>query len=378
MFEIAIMLLPIAAASGWYFAYRHYRRATKNTAGDHGGYFKGLNYLLNEQPDKAIGVFIDLLEVDHETIEIHLALGTLFRQRGEVEKAIRLHQNLMARPQIDQETRLNVLNELGLDYMRAGLLDRAESIFIELEKNVSHKVQASKQLLSIFQQEKEWQQAITFAVKLESINVERQPVLLSHLHCEVAIENSGNKSVLNEQLKKALKIDQGCVRANVIAAQEAMKSKDYKLALKIWLKIENQDIRFIPVFLNPILSCFDELNKPAKKFDFLANLQTNTQSSIVLKQFIEALLATKGRGEVIAFLREKLQQTAKLSYLKLYANIDEGNDLSGEVAFLQDTIKQLDDERLSFNCIHCGFSSNELNWCCPSCKKWGTTQPMLT
>ena len=161
MFEIAILLLPVAAASGWFVASKHYTGKAKKPSNEYEGYFKGLNYLLNEQPDKAINVFIDLLNVDDETIETHLALGTLFRQRGEVEKAIRLHQNLIARPQISHETRANVLNELGLDYMRAGLLDRAESIFLELEKKSSHQVKAIHQLLSIFQQESEWLKGVS-------------------------------------------------------------------------------------------------------------------------------------------------------------------------------------------------------------------------
>ncbi|MEO1894735.1 MAG: hypothetical protein ABGX32_00515, partial [Methylococcales bacterium] len=187
MFEIAIMLLPVAAASGWYAASKHYKAKEKRPTNEHKGYFKGLNFLLNEQPDKAISVFIDLLEVDDETIEIHLALGTLFRQRGEVEKAIRLHQNLIARPQISQQIRSNALNELGLDYMRAGLLDRAESIFLELENDVVLKCQAVKQLFSIFQQEKEWLKAADYAVKLEAIDRRKQPILLSHLYCQLAL-----------------------------------------------------------------------------------------------------------------------------------------------------------------------------------------------
>ena len=151
MVELALALLPVAAATGWYVAHKHYKNSTSHSTLDHSTYFQGLNHLINEQSDKAVDVFVNLLEVDSETIEVHLALGTLFRKRGEVEKAIRLHQNLMARPELGHVVRLGVLNELGMDYMHAGLLDRAESLFLELEQHPEHRLNVTKQLLSIYQ-----------------------------------------------------------------------------------------------------------------------------------------------------------------------------------------------------------------------------------
>jgi lipopolysaccharide biosynthesis regulator YciM len=379
MFEIAIMLLPVAAASGWYVASKQYQSKEKAPKKEHEGYFKGLNFLLNEQPDKAIDVFIDLLEVDDETIEIHLALGTLFRQRGEVEKAIRLHQNLIARPQISKETRANALNELGLDYMRAGLLDRAESIFLELEKDILLKVNAVRQLLSIYQQEREWLQAIDYAVKLQSLDNIKRPKLLSHLHCEVALlhKDNADNSAMDSCLKKALKTDPLCVRANVIASQKAIIRKEYKSALKSLLKISEQDEQFVPVFLDLIMTCFDQINKPKKKFDFLAHLQAESHSAMVMRAFIEVLLEQKGSIEASVFLREKLLSNPKKAYLKLYAEIDAENIEEVESSFFRNVIKQFDEDLLSFTCQQCGFHSNDLNWCCPSCKEWGMVNPVL-
>ncbi len=379
MFEIAIMLLPVAAASGWYVASKHYEAKEKEPSNEREGYFKGLNFLLNEQPDKAINVFIDLLEVDDETIEIHLALGTLFRQRGEVEKAIRLHQNLIARPQISRETRANALNELGLDYMRAGLLDRAESIFLELENDFTRKRNAVIQLLSIFQQEKEWAKAVDYAVKLESIEGSKQPVLLSHLYCELALLSQtelGGVTARN-YLKRALRIDPSCVRANVIRAETAIRESDYKLALKAVLKIQAQDDRFVPVFLDVIIDCFDQLDKAKKKFDFLADLQARSDSTAVMSRFIDALLVQKSTREASNFLHEKLLHNPKQGYLKLYAELGVEATKENETSFLRHVIKQFDEEVPGFKCKQCGFSSVELNWRCPSCKDWGTAEPVL-
>lgn len=376
--QLLLLLLPFAAASGWYFAYKHYHLPEKSSASEQAGYFKGLNYLLNEQPDKAIDVFIDLLEVDDETLDIHLALGTLFRQRGEVEKSIRIHQNLIARPQITEETRFSVLNELGLDYMRAGLLDRAENIYLELEAVKSHEMAAIKQLLAIFQQEKEWLKAIEYALKLEVISQAKTPVILAHLHCEMALANQQEDvNAATNYLRKALKIDPLCVRANVLSAEISMAAEDYKSALKVLMKIDEQDPRFTPVYLDMLIDCFDQLGKAKQKFNFLEGLQATHASSLVLQRFVEALLVKEGRVEAVKFMRSRLAKTAQHNHLKLYARLALVDSVGAEDAFLCGVLKQLDDDISSFQCQQCGFTSSNLNWCCPSCKQWGESEPCL-
>ncbi|RKZ57943.1 MAG: lipopolysaccharide assembly protein LapB, partial [Candidatus Parabeggiatoa sp. nov. 3] len=128
MIELLWLLLPVAAASGWLVA-RFQRRPQVTHFSWSPDYFKGLNYLLNEEPDKAIDVFIKLIEVDSDTVETHLALGILFRRRGEVNRAIRIHQNIIKRPTLHPQQRSLALFELGQDYRHAGLLDRAEQLF---------------------------------------------------------------------------------------------------------------------------------------------------------------------------------------------------------------------------------------------------------
>jgi len=153
--DLLWLLLPLAAASGWWVArLDHQNRPGKGARDFPSAYFKGLNFLLNEQPDKAIEVFIKVLEVDSETAETHLALGNLFRRRGEVERAIRIHQNLIARPTLDKEQRSQALLELGQDYLKAGLFDRAENLFIELAENRLHSQPALRFLMQIYQQER--------------------------------------------------------------------------------------------------------------------------------------------------------------------------------------------------------------------------------
>jgi len=378
VYQLVILLLPVAAASGWYFAYKHYQNPSKVSASEQAGYFKGLNYLLNEQPDKAIDVFIDLLEVDDETIDIHLALGTLFRQRGEVEKSIRIHQNLIARPQISQETRFSVLNELGLDYMRAGLLDRAESIYLELESVAPHEECAIKQLIAIFQQEKEWLKAIEYVLKLEVVSQAKMPKVLSLLHCEIAmLHQREDVNVSKKHLKKALKIDPLCVRASVISADISMQQADYKQALKYLMSIMQQDERFVAVYLDKYINCFDRLGKNKQKFDFLQTLQNNDTSSLVMQRFIDVVQVEKGRTEAQQFMRGVVLKTAQKNDLKAYAKFTSSDSLSDEAKFLCQALSQLSEDVSNFQCKNCGFTSVHLNWCCPSCKQWGEAEPSI-
>jgi len=378
MIEYAASLLPIAAASGWYIAYRHYKVKKQNSTLDHSGYFKGLNYLLNEQPDKAIDVFIDLLEVGNETIETHLALGTLFRQRGEVEKSIRLHQNLIARPQLGTELKNDVLNELGLDYMRAGLLDRAENIFLELEQQSSHRVNAVNQLLSIYQQESDWSKAIDYALILEKIEKASLPVLLSNLYCELAKTCliGHDLSLAKLYLKKAAKKDANCIRVVVMQAEISADEGDYKSALNYYLNIQYQDKRFIPVFLEQILGCFNMLNKQKEKLSFLTSIGSEIESSILVDSLVMDMKVEQGEAEAIEFVKNKLAQSPTLSYLMLYSKLVLASGQPQEnSAFLLDAINKLYRVKLSFHCEQCGFDSTELNWHCPSCKTWGSCLP---
>lgn len=379
MLEYTAVLLPLAAASGWYIASRHYKQKSSSSVADHSEYFKGLNHLLNEQPDKAIDVFIDLLEVDSETIETHLALGTLFRQRGEVEKSIRLHQNLIARPQLSVALKNNVLSELGLDYMRAGLLDRAENIFLELTKQPSHRIHSTHQLLSIFQQESDWAKAIEYGLSLEKLEKKSFPVLLSQFYCELAERSLkiADVATAKSYLKKALKKDPDCIRAVVMQAEVYSDEANYKAALNCYLTLKEKDKRFIPVFLESILGCFNMLNRQKEKAKFLALVGNDINSSILIDSLVMDMKEEEGESEAIEFVKNKLVQNPSPSYLMLYSKLVLASEKPREdSALLLSSINEMYRIKLSYHCEQCGFDSTELNWLCPSCKTWGTCIPV--
>lgn len=236
------MLLPIAALSGWLSARNSYKkRFGSQQNGFDPDYFKGLNYLLNEQPDKPIEVFIGLLEVNSDTVETHLALANLFRRRGEIERAIRIHQNLIARPTLKPSRRDQALIELGLDYMSAGVLNRAENLFLELLNRPSSPTDAYRHLLGLYQQQKHWQKAINMAKKLQSIDSKTIGAEIAQLYCELAEHTLDNDDLhALPFLKQAKQSDANCVRAVLLEATVYIQSKQYSKALKSMTKIEQQ------------------------------------------------------------------------------------------------------------------------------------------
>ena len=223
--EILFLLLPVAALSGWLVG----RGGVSGHRREEGGlfspdYFKGLNYLLNEQPDKAVEVFVQMLEVDSETVETHFALGNLFRRRGEVDRAIRIHQNLIARPTLNRTQRNQALFELARDYMAAGLLDRAEALFEELIDDREYSEQVGCQLLEIYQQEKEWDQAIEVARRLQGTGIDGAP-LISHFYCELAERamRRNDYAEAGKLLKRALSEDRANVRVSLLEGRMELR-----------------------------------------------------------------------------------------------------------------------------------------------------------
>ena len=181
---ILFTVLPIAIVSSYWVSARNADNNKKDASSrkiQH-NYFQGVNYLINNEPDRAVDVFVKMLEVDSDTVETHLALGALFRRKGEVNRALRIHQNLIARPQLSIEYKNQALAALGEDYLRAGVFDRAESIFLELVDSSVIQARELKFLLHIYQQEKDWNKAINIAQKLALVEKNIKPQVNTAFH----------------------------------------------------------------------------------------------------------------------------------------------------------------------------------------------------
>ncbi|MCS3902292.1 lipopolysaccharide biosynthesis regulator YciM [Methylohalomonas lacus] len=377
-----LALLPVAAWSGWWVARRHYQRGEgKHGRGIHPEYFKGLNYVLNEQPDKAIEVFIKMLEVDSETVETHLALGNLFRRRGEVDRAIRIHQNLIARPTLDREQRALALLELGMDYMRSGLLDRAESLFEELVETGSYSVQAFRELLDIYQQEKEWDKCITTARRLETTSGERLDPVVAQYYCEKAEElrDQGQHRPARDNIRRALAIDPNCARASFLEAELAQLSGKLRHALRAYKRIEKQDPEYMPEVIPLLLDCYRQLDKLDECTAYLRDVLDRDGGITTMLTLTDLIAQREGEEAAAEFITSELRKRPSvrgLERLIAYAlEQAEGRTRESLITIRELTAKLLEN-RPVYKCYHCGFVGKSLHWQCPSCKQWNTIKPI--
>ncbi|MCB1723911.1 MAG: lipopolysaccharide assembly protein LapB [Gammaproteobacteria bacterium] len=380
MQELLLLLLPVAAASGWLAARRSARKENPPQGCETSPvYFRGLNHLLNEEPDKAIDAFVEMLEVDSDTVETHLALGNLFRRRGEVERAIRIHQNLIARPALTREQRAQALLELGQDYMRAGLYDRAENLFRELKETKLHVKPALNNLLVIYEKERDWKACLDVADELESITGNKMMLQKSHYFCELAIgaRMQGRAADAAAYLKKALSTYRGCVRANHLQAQFAASQGDHRGAIRILRQTAEQDADYLPEILPEIVSNLRHLGDVQELRTILTEIVAKQPGTGAELAMVDLLIEQQGEAAAAEYLADQLAREPSLALLlrsiELNARMPEGQStrfLEG----LRPHIRRLLDQRPIYQCSHCGFTAKTLHWQCPSCRRWSAVK----
>lgn len=377
------LLLPVAAASGWLVARIEQRRKAPEKPMDlPTAYFKGLNFLLNEQPDKAIEVFIKVLEVNSETVETHLALGNLFRRRGEVERAIRIHQNLIARPTLDAEQRSLALLELGQDYFRAGLFDRAENLFIELVETRSHSEQALRMLQHIYQQEKEWDKAIAVCERLVRLTKVDLGDVISNYYCEEAEQEMARENLAEatQYARKALQHDKQCVRASILLGDLEYQAGRYRQAIQAWTHIEQQD----PIFLGEVAQRIRDAylaQKDEKGMEqyFRSTLSRNSDIKTMLT-LTELVKDREGidaaEALVVEWLRRNPSVQGLKSLIELHLMQTEGH-ARDDLLLLKGIMERLGEQHEGYACSQCGFRGKTLYWSCPGCNRWNTVKPIV-
>lgn len=381
--KLLFLLLPVAALSGWILGRRDTRDAgDKQFTALSSNYFKGLNFLLNEQPDKAIEVFVHMLEVDSETVDTHFALGNLFRRRGEVDRAIRIHQNLIARPNLHRQQRDQALYELGIDYMRAGLLDRAESLFAQLvDESGTFRQQALLQLMDIYQQEKDWHKAIAIGQRLQGMSSASLSPVIAQYFCELAEQamHNGEQSTALRMLRRALVEDRNCVRATLIEGHIELADGNYKAAIRAFKRIEQQDSAYLPEVLGPLQEVFRQQGRDDELRDYLRQLLQRHGGVSIMLVLAELSRQQEGDQKVIEFITDYLRGhpsirgMCRLIELKL-----QGADscLDDDMHILKDLIEKLLESKPVYRCSNCGYTGKTLVWQCPSCRQWNTTKPI--
>jgi lipopolysaccharide biosynthesis regulator YciM len=376
------LLLPIAGGVSWYLARRGSERVTGARVNRlRSNYFRGLNYLLNEQPDKAIEVFLHIAEVDSDTVETHLALGSLFRRRGEVDRAIRVHQNLVARPSLSAEQKTQALLALGEDYMRAGLLDRAETLFTDLVGIDSQAPSALRHLISICQQERDWRKAIDHAHRLEQATGESQARLIAQYWCELAEHARSRRDFdgARRHLAEAFAREPNCVRGLLIAARMAMDAGDPSRAAQSFELVVDHDIDFVPEVLGPVQRCYEQIDEPHRAREFLRQLAERYDGISPVLALSRIIEDNEGESAAVAYLTEQLRSRPSIRGLMRLIELSLRSATPGErerLAVLQELVRKLIEGKAAYRCTRCGFGARAHHWQCPSCKSWGTVKPI--
>lgn len=383
MINLWPLLLPAAALSGWWVASRNYlNKGSKQNNNLSREYVVGLNYLLNEQPDKAVDVFIKLLDVDSETVETHLALGSLFRRRGEVDRAIRIHQNLIARPQLSLTERQEALRALGQDYMSAGVFDRAERIFLEAVKlGGNQEINSLQGLLAIYQQEKAWEKAIEVIQKLESSTGQSLHQQAAHYHCEIA-EQALKANLLDKAqnaTRQAILMDKQSVRASLLQATLDMKNNRYKQAIRSLKRVPSQDPEFLTEIIEPLVCCYRQLDAMNDCIEYLQQtLLTNPRASTIFV-IADYLQKEKNIDTAIDFVSEKLTTYPSIKGLNrlIFWHLESASGkVKTKLHILYNITSKFLENKPKYRCGHCGFGGKHLHWHCPSCKHWGKMKPV--
>lgn len=343
-------------------------------------YIQGLNYLLANKSDKAIELFVELVKVDKDTIETHLALGNLFRSKGEVDRAIKIHQNLIAKPNLDQNQRVMALSELAEDYQKAGLLDRAENLYKELVQINPQNAQAHRQLFQLYSLEKSWLEARDSAKVLLDLNEPDARLILSHCYCELAQQSlaGGNLRLAREQLDLALQTDSKCTRASLLLIDVHLKNNEIGKAKKLFEQILEPNAHQIELLIPAAREILLNRGSTRRYQEFLFKQYEKMPVSPLAVELLESYLAGDQHKPLLDFIKQALKQSASLDvfefamrYFKAYPQHldDTWPDLTSQ-------FKEIKNKRVAYTCNICGYGSQSMFWNCPSCKSWSSLKPV--
>ncbi|MGM0481197.1 MAG: lipopolysaccharide assembly protein LapB [Pseudomonadota bacterium] len=380
MLELLFLLLPVAAAYGWFMGRNSVRsEERKEQQRFSKQYATGLNLLLSDQSDKAVDLFVELLDVDSETLETHWTLGKLFRRRGEVERAIKIHQNLTSRPNITEYDRLTAMFELGKDYLAAGIYDRAEQMFSGLQQHKAFRARSRKNLLELFQATHEWDKAIKVALRLSKEQAQIKPVV-AQLYCQLAEFDSGSDAAI-KHYKKALKHDPRCVRASIALGHLHARQMRYQQAAVHYQRVLEQDKVFVCEVLEPLEQVYSAMGDTLPYVEFLQDCVAADAGTTAVITLSEYIFQTQGGEAAERFLRKNMDNHPTMrgfhQLMDFHIRAADVGNARASLKILQSMVAEHISQRPKYCCRHCGFAGHTLYWQCPSCKSWSTTKPII-
>ena len=377
-----LLALPVFFSLGWVAARIDLKHLLRESRALPRSYFRGLNFLLNEEPDKAIEAFLEAAKVDPETVELHFALGSLFRRRGETDRAIRVHQHLVEREGLTPSQSLHALAELGTDYLKAGLLDRAEDIFVKL-RGTELDEQALKALLEIYQQEKEWTKAIIIAEAMPNHADHLWQRSIAEFHCELASGEMlhGRADAARKHLDAALAANRKCVRASILQGDLALQEGLPEAAITGWTRVEQQNPVYLSLVADKLMAAYRQLGRAEQGRQLLRGYLERHPSLDLLDAAFQAERDIGGPEAAYTLVRDELRRNQTLLGLDklleaqvLVAPPEWRSDLE----LVKNLIHTHTRRVARYRCDNCGFKARQFHWRCPGCGGWETYPPRRT
>lgn len=376
------LFLPLSALSGWVIGRRGGQRHNETQVSRLSStYFRGLNYLLNEQPDKAIELFLHIAELDKETFETQVALGHLFRRRGEVDRAIKLHQGLVQRTDLNDQQRVQALLALGEDYMKSGLLDRAEMVFTELAQIDQRAPQALRHLLTIYQAERDWEKAIDNATRYQQVTGEAMGKLIGQFECELADRYcaSGKFDLALQAVSRAYQADATSVRAGILEGKIEAGIGNDEAAVRAWERAARHDPEYLPEIIPALLAAYRRVEDIAGARNFLSEMTEHYRGIAPVLALAQLIEVQDGVALAQSFLGQQLKDRPSVrgEVALIDLTLAGGGKPETTLHDLKHIAEQLLVRNPGYRCTRCGFGARTHHWQCPSCKDWGVVKPLI-
>ena len=377
-----LLIFPLFFGMGWLAARIDIKELLSESGALPQSYFQGLNFLLNEQQDKAIEAFIEVVKVDPQTVELHFALGSLFRRRGEIDRALRMHHNLVDRADLDNDKRQQAIFELAQDYLKAGILDRAESLFRELE-NTTYAKPALEFLLELFQKEHDWIKAIGVAQRLAEVSGVPYGKQAAFFYCELAQEEvaGGDQDAAHKHLRQALESHPASVRATMMLGDMAAGEGRLDEAIGLWKNIEAQDAQYLPLVAERLLNAFQSMGREAEAIVLLRGNLQKYHSLDMVNVVFDGVLKNEGPAAAYKLVRDELQRNPTLLGLDklLEARLLEVPlEHRADIELVKNLVHKRTRNLATYHCGHCGFKARQFYWHCPACHAWDSYPPRRT
>ncbi len=375
-FDLQWLLLgaPLVFALGWVASRMDLRQLRRDRRDAPRAYFKGLSLLLNEQQDKAIDAFIEAVQNDPDTTELHFALGNLFRRRGEFERAVRVHQHLLQRADLPAMERQRAQHALAQDYLRAGLFDRAEQAFLALA-DTPYEAEAQQALLTLHERARDWTRAIDVAARIEAAGGASLATRVAHYWCELAqaADERGQAEAAQQALQRARQADPAAARPLVMLGQRQARLAQPRQALATWDELRRVHPASFALVAGDYAAAALAADRVEPARQALAKALQEHPGFDVLRALARLQPQNPGdtRMRLLALLAEQPTLSAALDLLA-----DGSSALDGEArVVLQQAISAAARPLQRYRCAACGFEARHWFWQCPGCLSWDSYPP---